>query len=106
MYVQAVIPSVQCNLLLLRIGGLFNRHTWVMMLVWLALIIGGSILGATLGPKGQRATSPEYSHGLENPCAHPTDAEQQRFCDEAAQMVRKAMGDFERQRSGESKPQG
>ncbi|AEF20499.1 J domain-containing protein [Pseudomonas fulva] len=105
-FLARVTQGVPANAWVLRIGGLFNRHTWVMMLVWLALIIGGSILGATLGPKGQRATSPDYSHGLENPCAHPTDAEQQRFCDEAAQMVRKAMGDFERQRSGESKPQG
>lgn len=103
-FLARVTQGVPANAWLMRVGGLLSRHTWMMVLVWLVLIIGGSILGATLGPKGQRTAAPGNSHGFENPCAHPADAEQQRRCDEAAQLVRKAMGDVEQPRAAQENP--
>ncbi|WP_131173254.1 J domain-containing protein [Phytopseudomonas dryadis] len=83
-------PTGWWTLLRRGIGG----RAVLMLMLWLAIIVGGTLLAGLVGPEVRKSYPQRATEGradLLKPCARPADAQQRHDCDDAARMVGEAL---------------
>lgn len=71
------------------VARVFPVINWKMLLLWLAILVGGVLLARLMGPEVTQSRS--LRSDSFNVCARPGTVQQQRDCEQAAQIIREAL---------------
>ena len=71
------------------VARVFLVINWKMLLLWLAILVGGVLLARLIGPEVTQSRS--LRSDPFNVCARPATVQQQRDCEQAAQIIREAL---------------